>query len=103
MSFEQRRDRGTRADAPGHLSYELREADDGRWQVSLRGPASSEIAARLAGVAPLLDLSLSHDELPVLVVAGRHHDVDRLIRFALEAVPVPTPAVAFWSLPPRYS
>src|SRR5690606_2961483 len=72
MSFEQRRDRGTRADAPGHLSYELREADDGRWQVSLRGPASSEVAARLADVAPLFDLSTSHDEVTVLVEAGRH-------------------------------
>lgn len=101
MSFEQRRDRGTRADAPGHLSYELREADDGRWQVSLRGPASSEVAARLADIAPLFDLSTSHDEVTVLVEAGRHHDVDRFLRFASEAYPVPTPVGEFWAFHPH--
>ena len=101
MSFEQRRDRGTRADAPGHLSYELREADDGRWQVSLRGPASSEVAARLADIAPLFDLSTSHDEVTVLVEAGRHHDVDRFLRLASEAYPVPTPVGEFWAFHPH--
>src|SRR5690606_41666016 len=41
------------------LSYELRRADSGSWQVILRGPTASAVAGRLSYITRLRDLSVS--------------------------------------------
>jgi len=100
MTDEQRRDQGSRVAAATHLSYELRQADPDTWRVCLRGATAYEVASRLSGVAPLLDLSGWADEVEALVQADRYHDVDRFLRFATEAYPVPGQAGEIWALHP---
>ncbi len=103
MSFEQRRDEGTsftRADTE-HLSYELRRADSGSWQVILRGPTASAVAGRLSYITRLRDLSVSAEAVTARILSDRYHDVDRFLRFASEAYPVPGEVAEVWAFHPH--